>query len=492
MLKNMKNEKAFTIIELLVVMAIIGVLVLLAIPKFMGYTQQARATEIKSNTKQLENASERYYIDKQDWPRLSDTPYTADQITSFAQEITDKTGQIITLDTAGSYYDIDYTKLQQYMQKPKNNTHYIIQNPVGEVYSLSKLTDIGKNALDNVPLPNSKPTAVITMTPNQTLTTATNIVWNYTSSTDPDGDTIINSEWQGKQDNYSTSGNYTVNLRVKDSKGLWSDWVSTTFIINEIPTPASLSFFVNGVPYAPGKSDITTPIKTITWQGDTSFLGGRTIDLDIRLTAEHYSTSDWSDNLIIEYYKNGVKTYTSTAIGGGTGYASLSVDVSTIDSIKLTHVKNYTPTYANEGTIVTYEYVSKISCTTDDLKPINFYVNNQSFVAGNPGHINIDQVITWQGNTAFLTGRSVEFMIYGANEQYQTSSWSDTVLMEYYKNGVKTYSANIGDYGVLPIDITSIDSIKLIHVKNYNPMYANQGVISSYQYVSKIRYKYVY
>jgi len=105
------NKKGFTIIELIVVMAIIGVLVLLAMPKFMGYTEKARLTAIKSNIKQVENASERYYIYKQDWPRLSDVPYTSAQITSFAQEITDKTGQIVTLDATGSYYDVDYSKL---------------------------------------------------------------------------------------------------------------------------------------------------------------------------------------------------------------------------------------------------------------------------------------------------------------------------------------------------------------------------------------------
>jgi len=224
---KMKRKKGFTIIELIVVMAIIGVLVLLAMPKFMGYTEKAKLTQIKSDIKQVENASERYYIDKNDWPRLTDVPYTAAQITTFAQEITDKTGQVVTLDATGNYYDIDYSKLQTYIQKPKNNTHYIIQNPVGEVYYLRNLTILGENRL----IPNNKPTAVITMTPMTALTTATNITWNYVNSTDPDSDTITNAEWQGKQDIYTTTGTYTVKLRVQDSNELWSDWVAITFIV---------------------------------------------------------------------------------------------------------------------------------------------------------------------------------------------------------------------------------------------------------------------
>jgi len=147
-----KNKNAFTLIELIVVMAIIGILVLLAMPKFMGYTEKARLTQFKADTKQLENASERYYIDKNDWPRLSDTPYTADQVTGFATKIKDKTGQIVTLDASGSYYDISYDKLQPYVQKPKNNIDYIIQNPVGEIFYLEGLTTTGQGRLAS-PLP---------------------------------------------------------------------------------------------------------------------------------------------------------------------------------------------------------------------------------------------------------------------------------------------------------------------------------------------------
>jgi len=233
-MKLNKRKKGFTIVELIVVMAIIGVLVLLAMPKFMDYTKQAKLTQIKVDTKQLENASERYYIDKQDWPRLSDTPYTSAQITSFTQEVTDKTGQVVTLDSSGSYYDVNYTKLQQYVQKPKNDIHYIIQNPVGEIYHLGNLTPTGEERLNPPVILNNKPVAVITMTPGTALTTATNITWAYSNSTDIDGDSITNGEWQGNQATY-TAGTYTVQLRVQDIKGLWSDWTSKT--ISVLPNP---------------------------------------------------------------------------------------------------------------------------------------------------------------------------------------------------------------------------------------------------------------
>ena len=57
------KNKGFTLIELIVIMAVIGILVLLAMPKFMGHTKKAQYTKLIANAKNLETASERYYMD---------------------------------------------------------------------------------------------------------------------------------------------------------------------------------------------------------------------------------------------------------------------------------------------------------------------------------------------------------------------------------------------------------------------------------------------
>ena len=51
----MKSIKGFTLIELIVVIVIIGILVLLATPKFLNYIKMAKLTQIKHDTKVLEN-----------------------------------------------------------------------------------------------------------------------------------------------------------------------------------------------------------------------------------------------------------------------------------------------------------------------------------------------------------------------------------------------------------------------------------------------------
>lgn len=54
--KKHKLKKGFTIIELIVVIAVLGILVLLALPKFLGYTEKAQIVNIQSDIKSLETA----------------------------------------------------------------------------------------------------------------------------------------------------------------------------------------------------------------------------------------------------------------------------------------------------------------------------------------------------------------------------------------------------------------------------------------------------
>ena len=69
------GNKGFTLIELIVVIAVIGVLVLLAAPKFLGYTRDAKVAALQSDVKTLSNAALLFNIESEDdrWPFTDDT-----------------------------------------------------------------------------------------------------------------------------------------------------------------------------------------------------------------------------------------------------------------------------------------------------------------------------------------------------------------------------------------------------------------------------------
>lgn len=67
----MRLQKGFTLIELMVVIVIIGILVAVALPNFVGATDRARVATIKSNVHNVQTALEAYNIDKGNYPVYS-------------------------------------------------------------------------------------------------------------------------------------------------------------------------------------------------------------------------------------------------------------------------------------------------------------------------------------------------------------------------------------------------------------------------------------
>lgn len=228
--KKKKRSKAFTLMELIVVMGVIAVLTLLAVPKFMGYTQEARHTKLISNSRELEKASERYYMDHEDWPRLSDEPYTAEQVHEFAKRIYDVSGKEVTLDPAGNYYDIDYEKLSEHIKEPDDKMNYVLRNPVGKVYALSEITEKGRErdyALNDVKIVKSV----------EYPTSSDLIVWSY----ETDG-TVLGAEWRLDDGEITETppngnlakGNHSISLRLKIGSK-WTKWNNLSFSVTRLP-----------------------------------------------------------------------------------------------------------------------------------------------------------------------------------------------------------------------------------------------------------------
>ncbi|ERP31883.1 type II secretion system protein [Chitinivibrio alkaliphilus] len=55
------NRKGFTLVELMVVIVIIGILAAVALPQMMGATDRARASEVPTMLRTIQNAQNAYY-----------------------------------------------------------------------------------------------------------------------------------------------------------------------------------------------------------------------------------------------------------------------------------------------------------------------------------------------------------------------------------------------------------------------------------------------
>ena len=63
MIKNLKKQKGFTLIELMVVIVIIGILVAIALPNFIGAQDRAKISSVKANMHTVQTMLETYGVD---------------------------------------------------------------------------------------------------------------------------------------------------------------------------------------------------------------------------------------------------------------------------------------------------------------------------------------------------------------------------------------------------------------------------------------------
>jgi type IV pilus assembly protein PilA len=81
---RMRNKKGFTLIELMIVVAIIGILAAIAIPNFLKFQAKSKQSEAKTNLKAIYTAELGYYgefstyntFDRVNWSPVGDARYS--------------------------------------------------------------------------------------------------------------------------------------------------------------------------------------------------------------------------------------------------------------------------------------------------------------------------------------------------------------------------------------------------------------------------------
>jgi type IV pilus assembly protein PilA len=75
MFKRMKGQKGFTLIELMIVVAIIGILAAIAIPNFLRYQAKSRQSEAKTNLGAIFVAETAYFSENTRYGSFSEIGY---------------------------------------------------------------------------------------------------------------------------------------------------------------------------------------------------------------------------------------------------------------------------------------------------------------------------------------------------------------------------------------------------------------------------------
>ena len=72
---KLKGQKGFTLIELMIVVAIIGILAAIAIPNFLQYQLKSRQSEAKTNLQAIKTSEVAFQAERGcDPPSISQTP----------------------------------------------------------------------------------------------------------------------------------------------------------------------------------------------------------------------------------------------------------------------------------------------------------------------------------------------------------------------------------------------------------------------------------
>ena len=109
MSRNRRQDAGFTLMELMIVMAIIGVLMMVAVPSFVGAIRQAREAVLKEDLHVLRAAIDSYTMDKQKAPQSLDDLLQDGYLRSIPEDPFTRTKDTWVTDTSDAMHSLDQT-----------------------------------------------------------------------------------------------------------------------------------------------------------------------------------------------------------------------------------------------------------------------------------------------------------------------------------------------------------------------------------------------
>lgn len=107
---NRKQDAGFTLMELMIVMAIISVLATLAVPSFIGAIKSAREAVLREDLHVMRAAIDSYTMDKQKAPQTLDDLIQEGYLRSIPEDPMTKSADTWVTDTSDALHSLDQTE----------------------------------------------------------------------------------------------------------------------------------------------------------------------------------------------------------------------------------------------------------------------------------------------------------------------------------------------------------------------------------------------
>jgi len=108
--KDRTQSAGFTLIELMIVMAIIGILLTLAIPSFVGAIRHAREAALREDLQTMRTAIDTYTMDKQKGPQSLDDLIQDGYLRAIPEDPMTRSKDTWVTESSDAMYSLDETE----------------------------------------------------------------------------------------------------------------------------------------------------------------------------------------------------------------------------------------------------------------------------------------------------------------------------------------------------------------------------------------------